>query len=147
MPNWIGFVSIIAYIVIAYFPHVILVLANKKAGITRDNVHPRTQQNSVLDTEPDKNVLLAARAKACHENHIENFPFFAVSVLSNYIVGKPVLASICGIITVVLRIFYTVFYIKGTNEKIAGLRSIVWGLGLINCIVFTSLAAANMPTL
>ncbi len=72
-----------------------------------------------------------ARAIAAHQNHFEAFAPFAASVFAATLAGaEPMLIDALAASFVLLRVIYTVAYVKGA----ATLRSALWVLGFC-CVV------------
>jgi uncharacterized MAPEG superfamily protein len=97
-----------------------------KAGVGGDNRHPREQLESL---PPEKR-----RAYAAHQNAYENFPFFAVAVLSALTLGAPIgTLNVLAVLYVAVRIAHGALYI--TDQ--ANLRSLSYAAGLLlNIAIF-----------
>jgi uncharacterized MAPEG superfamily protein len=97
-----------------------------KAGTGGDNRHPRE----------DLEGLPAAkrRAYAAHQNAYENFPFFAVAVISAATLGAPIgTLNTLAAFYIAARVAHGALYI---NDN-ARLRSMAYGVGLlINIAIF-----------
>jgi uncharacterized MAPEG superfamily protein len=76
------------------------------------------------------------RAYAAQQNSFESFPIFAVAVLAAYALdANQQVVGYLAVSFVVSRILYCVFYLTDT----AGLRSLVWLIGLALCVaIFTA---------
>lgn len=92
----------------------------------RDNNSPRDAAEKLTGEK--------RRAYAAHQNAYENFPFFAVAVVSALAFGEPSdLLNALAVAYVVLRIVHAGLYIR----DIAAARSIAYGLGLlVNVAIF-----------
>ena len=99
--------------------------AYAKAG-SRDNHHPRDAVASMPDAK--------RRAYAAHENAYENFPFFAVAVITATTLGASIsTVNILAALYIVLRAVHAVLYINDA----ASARSLAYGVGLlINIAIF-----------
>eukprot|EP00002_Diphylleia_rotans_P034020 TRINITY_DN7280_c0_g1_i1.p1 TRINITY_DN7280_c0_g1~~TRINITY_DN7280_c0_g1_i1.p1 ORF type:complete len:142 (-),score=31.55 TRINITY_DN7280_c0_g1_i1:28-453(-) len=96
-----------------------------------DNVEPRMMYDSEFMKSPAAAPI--RRAKAAHENGLENFPSFAAAILVTRLAGVPTgqiepLAKAY----LVCRALFNLFYIMGDSEKISFLRSLsfIAGLGI-----------------
>ncbi|GAA6129710.1 MAPEG family protein [Halopseudomonas sabulinigri] len=95
-----------------------------------DNSHPRAQQAALTGW--------GARAMAAHNNMFEAFPLFAAAVLvvqSTGSVGS--LANLLAGLFIVARVLYTLLYLADRST----LRSLVWGVGFICCLIMLVLPA------
>jgi uncharacterized MAPEG superfamily protein len=103
-----------------------LALARYARSGSRDNHHPRDAVASL----PDVN----RRAYAAHQNAFENFPFFAVAVITATTLGASITTvNILAAIYVVLRGIHAVLYISDA----ASARSAVYAAGLlVNIAIF-----------
>lgn len=99
--------------------------AYAKSG-SRDNHHPRDNVASLPE--------MKRRAYAAHQNAYENFPFFAVAVISALQFGAPIsTVNILAALYIVLRGVHAVLYITDA----ATARSIAYAAGLlINIAIF-----------
>jgi uncharacterized MAPEG superfamily protein len=97
-----------------------------KAGTGGDNRHPRE----------DLEGLPAAkrRAYAAHQNAYENFPFFAVAVISAATLGAPIsTVNTLAALYIAVRVTHGLLYISDS----ASLRSMAYLAGLlINIAIF-----------
>lgn len=93
---------------------------------SRDNNAPRDAAERLTGEK--------RRAYAAHQNAYENFPFFAIAVVSALAFGEPGnLLNGLAIAYVLLRIAHAALYIR----DVASARSIVYLLGLlINVAIF-----------
>lgn len=95
-----------------------------------DNAHPRAQQAALTGW--------GARAMAAHANMFEAFPLFAAAVLVVQVSGSiGMLANLLAGLFIVARVIYTLLYLGDRPT----LRSLVWGLGFISCLVMLILPA------
>jgi uncharacterized MAPEG superfamily protein len=78
-----------------------------------------------------------ARAVAAHQNHFEAFAPFAAGVFAATLAGAdPMLTDALAGSFVVLRVLYTVAYVKGA----ATLRSTVWIMGFLCVLALFAIA-------
>eukprot|EP00440_Ansanella_granifera_P032356 gb/GFBE01035112.1/.p1 GENE.gb/GFBE01035112.1/~~gb/GFBE01035112.1/.p1 ORF type:complete len:175 (+),score=42.78 gb/GFBE01035112.1/:1-525(+) len=117
---------------LAYVPHFV-----KMGAILRcqrvseyNNQLPRT-------TDPDgfgTAAPLIKRCIACHLNGLESFPAFAVAVLLCKIQRtKPFEVTQLCLRYLLARTMFTVCYIAGSNDAVAGLRTLSW-MGSVHSI-------------
>jgi uncharacterized MAPEG superfamily protein len=99
--------------------------AYAKAG-SRDNHHPRDAVASMPDAR--------RRAYAAHENGFENFPFFAVAVITATTLGASIsTVNILAALYIVARGVHAVLYINDA----ASARSLAYSVGLLlNIAIF-----------
>ncbi len=91
-----------------------------KGEKTYDNTNPRESYKSLTGR--------AARAIACHQNHLEGLLFFAVAFFTAVAFNAPgEIINTASLGFVCARIAYTVFYIQ---DK-ANARSLAWTGGLL----------------
>jgi uncharacterized MAPEG superfamily protein len=97
-----------------------------KAGTGSDNRHPREELEGLPEAK--------RRAYAAHQNGYENFPFFAVAVISAITLGAPVgMLNALAVLYIVVRIAHGVLYINDS----ARLRSMAYMAGLLlNIAIF-----------
>jgi uncharacterized MAPEG superfamily protein len=97
-----------------------------KAGTGGDNRHPREELESLPAAK--------RRAYAAHQNAYENFPFFAVAVISAATLGAPIgTLNALAVLYIVARVAHGALYINDS----ARLRSMAYGAGLlINIAIF-----------
>lgn len=100
-------------------------VAYAKSG-SRDNHHPRDK----IAALPDER----RRAYAAHQNAYENFPFFAVAVITSTMLGASIsTVNILAALYIVLRLVHAYLYV--TNAATA--RSAVYLAGLlVNIAIF-----------
>jgi uncharacterized MAPEG superfamily protein len=103
----------------------IALAAYAKAG-SRDNHHPRDAVASMPDAK--------RRAYAAHENAYENFPFFAVAVITSTTLGASIsTVNILAALYIVARGVHAVLYINDA----ASARSLAYTVGLLlNIAIF-----------
>jgi uncharacterized MAPEG superfamily protein len=95
-----------------------------------DNSHPRAQQNALTGW--------GARAMAAHANMFEAFPLFAAAVLVVQVSGSiGMLANVLAGLFIVARVLYTLLYLADRST----LRSLVWSVGFVSCLVMMVLPA------
>ncbi|MCY1280190.1 MAPEG family protein [compost metagenome] len=98
--------------------------AMREEGRGYDNHHPRAQQARLTG--------FGARAVAAHQNSIEIFPLFAAGVLMAHATQtQGWFVDLLAIIFIVSRVIYLFLY---WNDK-ASLRSLVWVVGLVCCLL------------
>lgn len=97
-----------------------------KAGSGGDNRHPREELEGLPAAK--------RRAYAAHQNAYENFPFFAVAVISAATLGAPLgTLNTLAALYIAARIAHGALYINDS----ARLRSMAYGAGLlINIAIF-----------
>lgn len=110
-------------LIAALMPIAIVVYA--KAG-SRDNHHPRDSVASMPEAK--------RRAYAAHQNAYENFPFFAVAVITATTLGASIsTVNVLAAVYIVLRVLHAVLYVR----DVASARSLVYGAGLlVNIAIF-----------
>ncbi|KAH6878431.1 hypothetical protein BKA58DRAFT_466114 [Alternaria rosae] len=134
MPANYSLHAIPIYWVIALYPHAYSQGLFKAAtNGQRNNTNPRG--TSTLEhyrkCTPEAIYAEAERAEACHQNSMENAPFFIGAVLAGNAVGLDVatmntmVASYIG-----LRLVYSILYVKIKTNKTSYLRSGTWGAGV-----------------
>jgi len=103
----------------------IALVAYAKAG-SRDNHHPRDAVAAMPDAK--------RRAYAAHQNAYENFPFFAVAVITATTLGASIsTVNILAALYIVLRAVHAVLYINDA----ASARSLAYSAGLlVNIAIF-----------
>jgi uncharacterized MAPEG superfamily protein len=104
----------------------IALVAFAKAAAGGDNCHPREDLESLPAAK--------RRAYAAHQNAYENFPFFAVAVISSAALGAPIdTLNALAMLYIAVRVAHGVLYI---NDN-ARLRSMAYLIGLlINIAIF-----------
>ena len=120
IPFWCVFIAALL-IYIAKLP---VARAMSAEGGGYDNHHPRAQQARLSG--------LGARAHAAHLNSIEIFPLFAAGVLMAHatdVFGWWV--DLLAILFIVSRVLYLLLYWRDQ----ATLRSLVWMIGLLCCLL------------
>lgn len=120
IPFWCLFIAALL-IFLAKIP---VAKAMREEGRGYDNHHPRAQQARLTG--------FGARALAAHLNSIEMFPLFAAGVLMAH--GTQThgwFVDLLAILFVASRVIYLFLY---WNDK-AMLRSLVWFVGLVCCLL------------
>lgn len=98
--------------------------AMREEGRGYDNRNPRAQQARLTG--------FGARAVAAHQNSIEIFPLFAAGVLVAQVTQtQGWFVDLLAILFIVSRVLYLFLY---WNDK-ATLRSLVWVIGLVCCLL------------
>lgn len=117
------FVCVFLAFLLIWAPRIVVIAAIVRSGVPLDNKHPRKQQASLEG--------FAARAHACHQNHLEGFPMFAAAVFVAHLAdGDPRRAAILAGTYVVARVLYTFAYLANADY----LRSAIWGVGALATI-------------
>ncbi|BAN47907.1 MAPEG family protein [Metapseudomonas resinovorans] len=120
IPFWCLFIAALL-IFVAKIP---VAKAMSQEGKGYDNRHPRAQQARLTG--------FGARALAAHQNSIEAFPLFAAGVLMAHATQtQGWFVETLAIIFIVSRVLYLFLY---WNDK-ASLRSLVWVIGLVCCLL------------
>ena len=114
-------------LIAALLPLALVAYAKSSA---RDNNAPRDAADRLTGEK--------RRAYAAHQNAYENFPFFAIAVISALAFGEPSnLLDGLAIAYVLLRIVHAALYIR----DVASARSIAYLLGLVVNVVIFALPA------
>jgi uncharacterized MAPEG superfamily protein len=97
-----------------------------KAGTGSDNRHPREELEGLPEAK--------RRAYAAHQNAYENFPFFAVAVISAITLGAPVgTLNALAVLYIVVRVAHGALYINDSARP----RSMAYMAGLLlNIAIF-----------
>ncbi|MDE3736642.1 MULTISPECIES: MAPEG family protein [Pseudomonas] len=120
IPFWCLFFSAL----LIYLAKIPVAKAMREEGRGYDNRHPRAQQARLTG--------FGARAVAAHQNSIEIFPLFAAGVLMSHVTQTHgYFVDLLAIIFIVSRVLYLFLY---WNDK-ATLRSLVWVVGLVCCLL------------
>ncbi|MGQ7818577.1 MAPEG family protein [Metapseudomonas furukawaii] len=120
----IPFWCLFAVALLIYIAKIPVAKAMKEEGRGYDNHHPRAQQARLTG--------FGARALAAHQNTIEAFPLFAAGVLVAHVTQtQGWFVEALALLFVVTRVLYLFLY---WNDK-ATLRSLVWGVGLLCCLL------------
>jgi uncharacterized MAPEG superfamily protein len=120
----IPFWCLFAVALLIYIAKIPVAKAMKEEGRGYDNHHPRAQQARLSG--------FGARALAAHQNTIEAFPLFAAGVLMAHVTQtQGWFVEALALLFVVTRVLYLFLY---WNDK-ATLRSLVWGVGLLCCLL------------
>lgn len=120
IPFWCLFFAAL----LIYLARMPVAKAMREEGRGYDNHHPRAQQVRLTG--------FGARAVAAHQNSIETFPLFAAGVLMAHATQtQGWFVDLLAIIFIVSRVIYLFLY---WNDK-ASLRSLVWAIGLVCCLL------------
>jgi uncharacterized MAPEG superfamily protein len=120
IPFWCLFFAAL----LIYLAKIPVVKAMREEGRGYDNHHPRAQQARLTG--------FGARAVAAHQNSIEIFQLFAAGVLMAHTTQtQGWFVDLLAIIFIVSRVIYLFLY---WNDK-ASLRSLVWVVGLVCCLL------------
>ncbi|RJG09672.1 MAPEG family protein [Pseudomonas cavernicola] len=120
IPFWCLFIAAL----LIYLAKIPVAKAMKEEGGGYDNRHPRAQQARLSG--------FGARALAAHQNSIEIFPLFVAGVLMAHVTqthGN--LVGLLAVLFVVSRVLYLFLYWNDKHQ----LRSLVWVVGLVCCLV------------
>jgi uncharacterized MAPEG superfamily protein len=120
IPFWCLFFAAL----LIYLAKVPVAKAMREEGRGYDNRNPRVQQARLTG--------FGARAVAAHQNTLEIFPLFAAGVLVAHVTqSQGWFVDLLAIVFIVSRVLYLFLY---WNDK-ASLRSLVWGVGLVCCLL------------
>ncbi|WP_271411858.1 MAPEG family protein [Pseudomonas sp. Q1-7] len=120
LPFWCLFIAAL----LIYLAKAPVAKAMSEEGGGYDNRNPRAQQGRLTG--------FGARALAAHQNSIEIFPLFAAGVLMAHVTQtQGWFVDLLAILFVVSRVLYLFLY---WNDR-ATLRSLVWVVGLLCCLV------------
>ncbi|MNF58521.1 MAPEG family protein [compost metagenome] len=120
IPFWCLFFAAL----LIYLAKIPVAKAMREEGRGYDNHHPRAQQARLTG--------FGARAVAAHQNSIEIFPLFAAGVLMAHTTQtQGWFVDLLAILFIVSRVIYLFLY---WNDK-ASLRSLVWVVGLVCCLL------------
>ena len=122
--------TVLLMIIVAFLPYVCTILAKKSAGFqAADNANPR----ALLATATGR----AARLDAAQQNSFEGLPLFYAAVLIALYTFVPVTAiNYLALGYLMMRIVYIYAYAR----DYATFRSIVWFLGLAQCLALMVIA-------
>jgi len=86
-------------------------------------------------THPIQTKDRFSRIKGAQQNGFENLGFFAAAVLAGNRAGlSPGTLNGLSAGYILSRVAYTVFYINNTDPKLADLRSVLWLVGVGQCM-------------
>ncbi|AYC33328.1 MAPEG family protein [Pseudomonas cavernae] len=120
----IPFWCVLIAALLIYVAKIPVAKAMKAEGRGYDNHHPRAQQARLTG--------FGARAHAAHLNSIEIFPLFAAGVLMAHsadVFGWWV--DVLAVLFVLSRVLYLLLYWADWHLQ----RSLVWGVGLLCCLL------------
>ena len=121
-------VCLLIAILLPYLAKLPVGYAMQKARGGYDNNHPRLQQASLQG--------FGARAVAAHQNCFESLAVFSTAALTAMVTHHlSPLIQFLAVIYIASRFIYIFVYLM----DIAALRSAVWFIGIICCIVIMSL--------
>jgi uncharacterized MAPEG superfamily protein len=137
LPNY-SIYSIPAYYILTLFPHTYSVgLVSRVSKKTWDNRNPRgsCQSQAIQKTISPELYAKFERARACHENGMENMALFIGAVILGNIAGldKGTLNWACAAF-LALRTAYTVSYIQIEKRKLSFIRTGLWISGVTTCL-------------
>jgi uncharacterized MAPEG superfamily protein len=91
--------------------------------------------SSLLSTQTQQTKDRFTRIKGAQQNGFENLGFFAAAVVAGNLAGLSS-RTLNGLSAgyVISRVAYTAVYISNTNPKWSDLRSVLWLLGIAQCI-------------
>lgn len=143
-PNF-SIYSIPAYYVLTLAPHVYsTAIVSRVSHKIYDNRNPRgtLQSQSIQKSVPQPTFLMYERARACHNNGMENMSLFIGAIILGNMANLDNETLNWGAGTfLVLRALYTVAYVKIESKKASFLRTLVWVAGVITCLWMTVKAA------
>ena len=136
-PNY-SFYAIPAFYILIISPHFYGTFHITKATNGNfDNANPRGQNCATLLKKivPHDTLALFERAKAAHQNGLENLPLFASAVIIANIakVDTETLNAVCAMF-LVLRAVYIPIYIGITSRKLAWSRTGVFAASVCCCM-------------
>jgi len=137
--------GLIALFALLFVPHVYkgTLLLGSNSGY--DNSNPRghversisqLQKTAEKGSKDEKHAAIGQikaiqRAAAAHSNGIEFFCFFAAAVILARVVGvDATFVARATTVAVASRAAYTVVYLFGSSQAVAGIRSLIWAVGL-----------------
>lgn len=132
----IPLLSILAYYVLAIYPHGHAIMVASKGNLKQ---HDNTNPKSTKHTDKMKRRLTARefaayeRAERCHSNHLENMPLFCSAIFAGLLVEQKVgteelALNEFAVGFVLLRILYTISYISTETIRLSYLRSVLYFL-------------------
>ena len=133
----IPLLSIPAYFILASYPHAHAMMVIAKAHMQKhDNSNPK----GAKATESLKKRLSARefaayeRAESCHRNHLENMPLFVAAIFAGLLAEQTVGAGAVGLTNfavgwMVIRVLYTISYLRTEDVKWSYFRSVVYNVG------------------
>lgn len=132
MLSSIPYVSIALAVILIYWPRQVAGREMKLLPGGYDNNSPRDQQANLSG--------IGRRALAAHLNGLEAFPIFAVAVLAavQRNADARAVAALCTVF-VLVRILFVAAYLRDKG----GLRSAMFGVGLLVCLALLGLAIAG----
>lgn len=105
--------------ILPYLSRIPLAIAMAKTGSYNNN-YPRSQQATLQG--------FGARALAAHQNSFESLIIFATAVLTAMISNHvSTMVEYLAIVYIISRVIYHVLYLM----NLAGLRSLIWFVGLV----------------
>jgi uncharacterized MAPEG superfamily protein len=137
-PNY-SIYSIPLYYVLTLSPHLYsTVLISRTSHKIWDNRNPRgaSQSQSIQKSVPQPTYLVYERARACHNNGMENMALFIAAIVLGNMANLENGTLNWGAGTFLeLRALYTVAYIKIESKKGSFARTAVWAAGVMVCLV------------
>ena len=137
----------------AFVPHTVKGIILGTVGYSnvapRENLERAAHLSESRKDKPAKiskgMLAMATRSAAAHANGLEAFSFFGIAMLSAIATGVKDKAALSSLATLFLaaRTAFNVCYIFGTNDAIAGLRSLSFMVGAvcIGCLFYLASAA------
>ncbi|KAF2483164.1 hypothetical protein BDY17DRAFT_142608 [Neohortaea acidophila] len=152
-PNF-PLLSIILYWILAIWPHGHAVVLASKGNLSRhDNRNPKASSytESVKKRLGAKEFAAWERAESCHRNHLENMPLFCAAIFAGLLAERQIGASSRGLNEfaggwLVIRVLYTINYLRTDTLKGSYIRSVLWYIGSFWAIYVIGAAAFALGT-
>ncbi|KAL6057861.1 Membrane-associated protein in eicosanoid and glutathione metabolism (MAPEG) [Balamuthia mandrillaris] len=114
--------------VLAYLPDVYGNVVYLTEWVNYDSLQPRNNMLLLESSNAPAPVKQAyGRCKACHQNNLETFPFFASGLLASLFLGVDSRTTdTLSAGWLVSRLVYTLSYVKGTSTTAATVRNLSW---------------------
>lgn len=130
----IPILSIIAYYVLAIYPHGHAIVVASKGNLKQhDNTNPKSaKQNDKLKRRLNAKEFAAyERAERAHSNALENMPLYCAAIFAGLLAeqkaGPGTLAlNEFAIGFLLLRVLYTAFYIMTETIRVSYVRSVLY---------------------
>ncbi|KAL9041083.1 MAG: hypothetical protein Q9214_004235 [Letrouitia sp. 1 TL-2023] len=142
-----SFYTIPVYCILTYLPYWYSVLTIQNASKDRwDNANPKSTKHidSVQKSVSSETFGRYERGKAAHNNGLENFPLLIVAVVMGNMahLSFPMLNGMFGAF-VLLRVAYTVAYIKISGVNASYLRSMMWMFS-VSILMYITIRSAQV---
>ena len=97
-----------------------------------DNRNPRNDADEPIRKALGPKYSVYQKAKAAHNNCNETLPLFAAAMLAGNFAGMdPKVLNIIGASVVVLRVVYSISYMKAKTRKQSYFRSAAWASAIL----------------